>query len=60
MKRKEFIRQFEKKGCILLRHGARHDIYLNPSLGKKQPIPRHHEIDDISETYRKAFRIIIT
>jgi len=46
MKRKEFIRQLEKKGCILLRHGARHDIYLNPSTGKKQPVPRHLEIDD--------------
>jgi predicted RNA binding protein YcfA (HicA-like mRNA interferase family) len=46
MKRKEFIRHLEKKGCILLRHGARHDIYLNPSTGKKQPVPRHPEIDE--------------
>jgi len=46
MKRKEFIQQLEKKGCILLRHGARHDIYLNPSTGKIQPVPRHLEIDD--------------
>lgn len=46
MKRKEFIRRLEKEGCVLLRHGARHDIYLNPSTGKKQPVPRHTEIDD--------------
>ncbi|MBE9546636.1 MAG: type II toxin-antitoxin system HicA family toxin [Proteobacteria bacterium] len=46
MKRKEFIRQLLKDGCILLRHGAKHDIYLNPSTGKKQPVPRHSEIDD--------------
>jgi len=46
MKRKEFIRQLKKDGCILLRFGARHDIYLNPSTGKKQPVPRHTEIDN--------------
>jgi predicted RNA binding protein YcfA (HicA-like mRNA interferase family) len=46
MKRQEFIRQLEKAGCILVRHGARHDIYLNPQNGEKQPVPRHSEIDD--------------
>jgi mRNA interferase HicA len=29
MKRKELIRQLEKAGCILLRHGSRHDVYVN-------------------------------
>jgi len=33
-------------GCVLLRHGARHDLYKNPRTGKKQPVPRHDEIDD--------------
>lgn len=46
MKRREFIRQLEKAGCILHRHGGRHDVYLNPRNGKKQPIPRHAEIHD--------------
>jgi predicted RNA binding protein YcfA (HicA-like mRNA interferase family) len=46
MKRKEFIRQLKKEGCILLKPGARHDIYTNPSTGKKQPVPRHTEIDN--------------
>jgi len=46
MKRKEFIRQLLQEGCVFLRHGARHDVYLNPSTGKKQPVPRHSEIDD--------------
>ena len=26
--------------------GARHDIYWNPSTGKKQPVPRHTEFDN--------------
>ncbi|MBI1928008.1 type II toxin-antitoxin system HicA family toxin [Candidatus Poribacteria bacterium] len=46
MKRTAFIRQLLKEGCVLLRHGARHDIYLNPASGRKQPVPRHSEIDD--------------
>jgi mRNA interferase HicA len=46
MKRKLFVHQLLKDGCILLRAGARHDIYINPSTGKKQPVPRHAEIDE--------------
>ena len=46
MKRKELIRQLTKAGCVLLRSGANHDIYLNPNTGQKQPVPRHIEIDN--------------
>jgi predicted RNA binding protein YcfA (HicA-like mRNA interferase family) len=41
MKSKEFIRELEKAGCKLYRHGGKHDIYFNPLNGKKAPIPRH-------------------
>jgi mRNA interferase HicA len=46
MKRKDLIKKLTDEGCILLRHGSRHDLYKNPSTGKKQPIPRHSEIDE--------------
>jgi len=46
MKRGELIRQLADAGCVLHRHGSRHDIYLNPANGKKQPVPRHNEVDD--------------
>lgn len=46
MKRDELISQLVENGCVLYRHGARHDIYLNPATGQKQPVPRHTEIDD--------------
>jgi mRNA interferase HicA len=46
MKRTELIRQLTEHGCVLYRHGSRHDIYLNPSTGQKQPIPRHSEVDE--------------
>jgi predicted RNA binding protein YcfA (HicA-like mRNA interferase family) len=31
MKRNEFIRWLMQNGCLLYRHGGRHDIYLNPA-----------------------------
>jgi mRNA interferase HicA len=46
MKRQELIKQLEQAGCVLQRHGSRHDIYVNSNNGKKQPILRHQEIDD--------------
>lgn len=46
MKRDELTRQLVGNGCVLYRHGARHDIYPNPATGQKQPVPRHAEIDD--------------
>jgi mRNA interferase HicA len=46
MKRKAFIKKLMNEGCILLRLGSRHDIYINPKTGQKQPVPRHTEIDN--------------
>lgn len=46
MKRKEFVRRLVRDGCVLHRPGGRHDIYMNPNTGRKQPVPRHNEIDD--------------
>ena len=47
MNRKQFVRQLAKDGCVLLRHGAKHDLYLNPKTGQKQPVARHNEIEDV-------------
>ncbi|MBU2591815.1 MAG: type II toxin-antitoxin system HicA family toxin [Nitrospinae bacterium] len=44
MKRKDLIRTIEKMGCLLIRHGGRHDWYTNPDTKISQPIPRHNEI----------------
>ena len=46
MKRKELIKRITAVGYVLLRHGNRHDLYRNPKTGKKQPVPRHVEIDE--------------
>jgi mRNA interferase HicA len=33
-------------GCILIRHGGKHDWYQNPKTKVAQPVPRHTEIND--------------
>lgn len=47
MKRKDLTDSIENLGCVLIRHGAKHDIYHNPKTGMTQPIPRHREINEI-------------
>ena len=46
MKRKDLIKNLISNGCVLLRNGRNHDLYINSKTGKRQPIPRHREIDD--------------
>jgi mRNA interferase HicA len=47
MKRYKLIAHLEKNGCILLREGANHAIYLNPSNQKQSAIGRHRELSDL-------------
>ena len=47
MKRRELVRTLAAMGCVLIRHGGRHDWYQNPATKVSQPVPRH---DEISET----------
>jgi mRNA interferase HicA len=46
MKRKDLIRAIEEIGCVLIRHGGRHDWYQNPETKISQPVSRHSEIKD--------------
>lgn len=34
MKRLDLVKTLEQSGCVLLRHGGRHDIYHNPKTGR--------------------------
>ena len=47
MKHRDLVRTLEQHGCVLLRHGARHDIYYNPKTGNSEPVPRHREINEL-------------
>jgi len=46
MKRTELIRTIEATGCVLIRHGGKHDWYQNPTTKVSQPVPRHREIKE--------------
>lgn len=46
MKRTALVKQVLDLGCILIRHGGRHDWYQNPRTKVSQPVPRHREIKD--------------
>ncbi len=46
MKRTDLIKTIEEIGCVLIRHGAKHDWYRNPRTRVSQPVPRHREINE--------------
>jgi predicted RNA binding protein YcfA (HicA-like mRNA interferase family) len=46
MKRRDLIRKLESMGCVLVRHGAKHDWYANALTKQSQPVPRHNEINE--------------
>jgi len=41
MKASELTRLAKKCGCHIKRHGAEHDIWVNPKTGNTARIPRH-------------------
>ncbi len=46
MKRRDLVARLEKMGCVLIRHGGKHDWYQNPETKMSQPVPRHREINE--------------
>lgn len=46
MKRVDLIKEIDRIGCELVRHGAKHDWYRNPRTGVSQAVPRHREIKE--------------
>jgi predicted RNA binding protein YcfA (HicA-like mRNA interferase family) len=46
VKRRDLIKTLENMGCVLVRHGGRHDWYTNPGTKQSQPVPRHSEINE--------------
>ena len=46
MKRRALVRCLEEMGCLLIRHGAKHDFDQNPETKVAQPVLRHSEIKE--------------
>jgi len=60
VKRAVFLRELAQKGCVLHRHGGRHDPYRNPENGRRAPMPRHSETrESLCRVIRKQLEIEI-
>ncbi|HQJ05661.1 MAG TPA: type II toxin-antitoxin system HicA family toxin, partial [Spirochaetota bacterium] len=46
MKRELLIKKISDFGCVLIRHGGKHDWFQNPKTNISQPVPRHKEINE--------------
>ena len=46
MKRVDLIKRLREIGCVLIRHGGKHDWYQNPRTNICQAVPRHSEIGE--------------
>ncbi len=46
MKRADLVRHLEQHGCLLLREGGSHSVYVNRAARKTSTVPRHREIND--------------
>jgi hypothetical protein len=44
VRRQELERHLVEHGCVELREGARHTIWLNPDRDLRASLPRHREI----------------
>jgi len=46
MKRNLLLKEIRKRGAVFVRHGKKHDIYVNPKTGIIEQIPRHSDVDE--------------
>jgi predicted RNA binding protein YcfA (HicA-like mRNA interferase family) len=46
LKRKDLIRYLENNGCVFLREGANHTVFISRIEKKVSTVPRHKEIDE--------------
>lgn len=46
MKRLDLVGHLETHGCVLLREGGSHSVYVHRAAGKSSTVPRHREISD--------------
>ena len=47
MKRSTLLQHLRKHGCHLKREGRSHSLWINPSTGAVEAVPRHTEIANL-------------
>ena len=56
MKVCELTRKAKKKGCYVKRHGAEHDIWIDPVTGNTARIPRHQSKEMATGTVQSIMK----
>ena len=46
MKRKLLLKHLQSNGCVMVREGTRHSLFINPLNEKTSAVPRHPDIND--------------
>ncbi|MBE9204862.1 type II toxin-antitoxin system HicA family toxin [Synechocystis salina LEGE 06099] len=46
MKRKDLEKKLRQAGCYLKREGGSHSLWINPTTGIVEAVPRHTEIKE--------------
>jgi predicted RNA binding protein YcfA (HicA-like mRNA interferase family) len=46
MKRRDLEKKLRIAGCFLKREGGAHSLWVNPTTGIVEALPRHNEIKD--------------
>jgi predicted RNA binding protein YcfA (HicA-like mRNA interferase family) len=46
VKRVDLVRHVEAHGCVLLREGGNHSVFVNRPARRTSVIPRHREVND--------------
>ena len=47
MKRNALLKHLRLHGCVLKREGRSHSLWLNPTTGVVEAVPRHTEISNL-------------
>ena len=48
MKRQELLSLLKQMGVVFVRHGKKHDVYLQPATKVETTVPRHDEIKNFT------------
>ena len=59
MKVNELTKELRRAGCRLLRHGARHDVWINPVTGATTHVSRHGTEELKPKTLRGIYQVLL-
>ncbi|GHT87097.1 hypothetical protein FACS1894137_13690 [Spirochaetia bacterium] len=48
MKRTELLQRLNRLGAVFVRHGKKHDVYIQPKTNIETTVPRHENIKEFT------------